>query len=85
MNAGEHKTAIDLATKFTGDPNKVMSTVAIAGSQQVMLKVRVVEVQRRVLKQLGVNTQAVFSVGKRHRQSCQHQSVPESPDQLRRR
>jgi pilus assembly protein CpaC len=63
MNASEHKTAIDLATKFTGDPNKVMSTVAIAGSQQVMLKVRVVEVQRRVLKQLGVNTQAVFSVG----------------------
>jgi pilus assembly protein CpaC len=62
-NAAEHKTAIDLATKFANDPNKVMSTVAIAGSQQVMLKVRVVEVQRRVLKQLGINTQAVFSVG----------------------
>jgi pilus assembly protein CpaC len=62
-NAAEHKTAMDLAAKFTNDPNKVMSTVAIAGSQQVMLRVRVVEIQRKVLKQLGVNTQAVFSVG----------------------
>ena len=62
-NAGEHKTAVDLATKFTGDANKVMSTVAIAGSQQVMLRSRVVEIKRSVLKQLGVDTQAVFSIG----------------------
>ncbi len=62
-NAGEHKTAMDLAAKFTNDPNKVMSTVAIAGSQQVMLRARVVEVNRTVLKQLGVDTQAIFSIG----------------------
>jgi pilus assembly protein CpaC len=63
-NAAEHKTAMDLAAKFAGDPNKVMSTVAIAGSQQVMLRARVVEIKRTVLKQLGIDTRAVFAVGK---------------------
>lgn len=62
-NAAEAKTAQDLATKFTGDPNKVMTTIAVAGSQQVMVRARVVEIQRNVLKQLGVDTQQLFSIG----------------------
>jgi pilus assembly protein CpaC len=62
-NATDAKTAFDLATKFAGDPAKVMTTVNIAGSQQVMLKARVVEIKRSMLKQLGVDTQALFSIG----------------------
>ena len=31
--------------------------MTIAGKDQVMLKVRIVEMQRNVIKQLGVNTQ----------------------------
>ncbi len=58
------KTAIDLAAKFTGDEKKVMSTIAITGKEQVMLRVRVAEVQRTVLKQFGINWQAMFDVGK---------------------
>jgi pilus assembly protein CpaC len=60
----EAKTALDLAAKFTGDEKKVMSTIAVTGKEQVMLRVRVAEVQRTVLKQFGINWQAMFDVGK---------------------
>ena len=63
-NPAEAKTAIDLATKFTGDEKKVMSTIAVTGKEQVMLRVRVAEVQRTVLKQFGINWQAMFDIGK---------------------
>jgi pilus assembly protein CpaC len=62
----EAKTAFDLAAKFTGDAEgkKVLSTINVLGKEQVMLKVRIAEVQRNVLKQLGINTTALFSIGK---------------------
>ena len=62
----EAKLAFDLAAKFTGDPEgkKVLSTINVLGREQVMLKVRIAEVQRNVLKQLGINTTAIFSIGK---------------------
>ncbi|CAN5345431.1 type II and III secretion system protein family protein [soil metagenome] len=61
----EAKTAYDLALKFAGsDEKKVMTTVNVTGKEQVMLRVRIAEVQRNVLKQFGVNAQALFSVGK---------------------
>jgi pilus assembly protein CpaC len=63
-NPAEAKTALDLATKFTGDEKKVMSTIAVTGKEQVMLRVRVAEVQRTVLKQFGINWQAMFDIGK---------------------
>jgi pilus assembly protein CpaC len=60
----EAQTAMDLAGKFAGDDKKVMSTINVTGKEQVMLRVRVAEVQRDVLKQLGVDTAALFSIGK---------------------
>lgn len=63
-NPAEAKLAFDLATRFTGDEKKVISSIVVRGSEQVMLKVRVAEVQRNVLKQFGINTTAVFSIGK---------------------
>jgi pilus assembly protein CpaC len=60
----EAKTAIDLAVKFVGgDDKKVMSTMNVTGKEQVMLRVRVAEVQRDVLKQFGIDTQAIFDIG----------------------
>ena len=53
QNAAEAKTAFDLAAKFAGEPEKVLSTVAISGSEQVMLKVRFAEMQRTVSKSLS--------------------------------
>jgi pilus assembly protein CpaC len=62
-NPAEAQKAMDLAVQLTGDVKKVVSTVAVSGREQVMLKVRVAEMQRNVLKQLGINTEAVFSIG----------------------
>jgi pilus assembly protein CpaC len=69
-NAAEAKFAEDITTKFlTREVDKstatgFVNTIKITGEDQVMLKVRVVEVQRDVLKQFGVDLQALFSVGK---------------------
>jgi pilus assembly protein CpaC len=47
-----------------GSSGNVINTIRIAGEDQVMLKVRVVEVQRNILKQFGVNLQALLQAGK---------------------
>jgi pilus assembly protein CpaC len=52
--------AADLASKFMGGEDNVVNMLSIAGSDQVHLKVVVAEVQREVLKQLGVNTQSIL-------------------------
>lgn len=62
-NAAQAKLAFDLAAKYTNDDKKVLTTIAIAGKEQVMLKVRVAEMQREVLKQFGVNAAAVERLG----------------------
>lgn len=74
-NAAEAKLAEDVARKFltrivanvpsdTGDTSGIINTIKITGEDQVMLKVRIVEVQRDVLKQFGINLQAMLSAGK---------------------
>jgi len=69
-NAAEAKFAEDITTKFlTREVDKstatgFVNTIRITGEDQVMLKVRIVEVQRDVLKQFGVDLQALLSVGK---------------------
>lgn len=62
----EAKLAFDLAAKFAGadGDKKVVTTINVLGKEQVMLKVRIAEVQRNVLKQLGINVHAIFEVGK---------------------
>lgn len=62
-NAAEAKTAMDLAVKFAGGEDKVMSTVAITGRDQVMLRVRIAEVQRDVVKALGIDIQKLAVKG----------------------
>jgi len=63
MNPSEAKTADDLAKQFLGYDGKVVDTVKIAGEDQVMLQVKVVEIQRDVLKQWGINLKAVLDAG----------------------
>ena len=62
-NAAEAKTAMDLAGRFAGGEENVMSTVAITGREQVMLRVRVAEVQRDVVKALGIDIQQLAIKG----------------------
>ena len=54
--------AADIAGRFIGDPTKVISMVSIRDREQVMLKVRVVEMQRSLIKQLGIDPSGFTSV-----------------------
>jgi pilus assembly protein CpaC len=54
--------AADIAARFVGDPKKVISMVSIRDREQVMLKVRVVEMQRSLIKQLGLDPSGVASL-----------------------
>ncbi|WP_297512868.1 type II and III secretion system protein family protein [uncultured Caulobacter sp.] len=59
-NAAESESAARVAAQFVGSPDKVLNMLSVAGKDQVMLQVRIVEVQRNVIKQLGVNLNAVL-------------------------
>ncbi len=59
----ESQYAYDLAARLVGDTNKVVNGIVVRGRDQVMLKVTVAEVQRDVIKQLGVDLSANFNYG----------------------
>ncbi len=60
LNAADADNAQRIAAQFVDKPDKVINLISIAGKDQVMLKVRVVEVQRNSIKQLGFNMSAVM-------------------------
>ena len=70
LNPSEAKQAEDLATQFIDSATffagggKIVNTIRIAGEDQVMLQVKIVEIQRDVLKQFGVNFRALIDAGK---------------------
>jgi len=45
----------DIAGRLAGDNAKVVNNIAVRGRDQVLLKVTVAEIQRNILKQLGVD------------------------------
>jgi pilus assembly protein CpaC len=55
--------AQDLAARFAGDPAKVVNMLKVASGEQVMLKVRVAEMQRTIAKQFGVDLTAAAIAG----------------------
>ncbi|CAN5403384.1 type II and III secretion system protein family protein [soil metagenome] len=57
---GEADRIVQVARAFVSAPEKVLNMMTVAGSDQVTLKVRVVEIQRNAIKQLGFNTSAVL-------------------------
>ncbi len=77
MNALEAKTAVALAGEFIGIPTVtttttatvstggglIVNTIKILGEDQVMLQVKMIEIQRDVLKQWGVNLGAALNAG----------------------
>ena len=62
-NGAQAKTAFDLAVRYTGSDKKVMTMIKITGKEQVMLRVRIAEVQRDVVKQFGIDTEVAFTAG----------------------
>jgi pilus assembly protein CpaC len=62
-SAQESARAQDLAARFAGDPAKVVNLLKVAGGEQVMLRVRVAEMQRTIAKQFGLNIATAFKAG----------------------
>jgi pilus assembly protein CpaC len=59
----EAQQAYDIAVKLVGDPSKVVNGIIVRGRDQVMLKVTVAEVQRDVIKQLGIDLSGSLNYG----------------------
>ena len=62
-SAADADMAVQIAKAAVSNPQQVINMLTIAGKDQVMLKVRVIEVDRTVIKQLGVNWQTVLNEG----------------------
>ncbi len=59
----DSQTAFDIASRLVDDGKKVVNNITIHGRDQVMLKVTVAEVQRDVIKQLGIDLSGSVSAG----------------------
>jgi pilus assembly protein CpaC len=53
----------DLAARLVGGVDKVVNSIAVRGRDQVMLKVTVAEVQRTIIKQMGIDLSASMNYG----------------------
>lgn len=62
-NAADAQQVVEAASRLVGDPKKVVNGLIIMGKEQVLLKVTVAEVQRNVLKQLGVDLSGAVAMG----------------------
>jgi pilus assembly protein CpaC len=62
-SALESTRAGDLAARFAGDPKKVVNMLSVAGGGQVMLKVRIAEMNRSIAKQFGVDLTSAAKIG----------------------
>ncbi len=60
-NPAEADKAMRVAQSFVEKPENVLNMISVAGPEQVMLKVRIIEVNRQVIKQLGVSLQALLT------------------------
>src|SRR5258705_6862762 len=59
----EAQQAGDLAARLVGGADKVVNSIVVRGRDQVMLKVTVAEVQRDIVKQMGIDLSASMNVG----------------------
>jgi pilus assembly protein CpaC len=59
----EAQQAGDLAARLVGSADKVSNNIAVRSRDQVMLKVTVAEVQRSIIKQMGIDLSAKLNVG----------------------
>jgi pilus assembly protein CpaC len=62
-NAVDAQHAVDAAARLVGDTQKVVNGLTIRERDQVLLKVTVAEVQRNILKQLGIDMSGHVGIG----------------------
>jgi pilus assembly protein CpaC len=71
MSSAEAQTAFDICARLLGvgttqtvtEGSKIVNAITVIGRDQVMLKVTVAEVQRSVIKQLGIDLSGNLQVG----------------------
>jgi pilus assembly protein CpaC len=59
----EAQQAFDIASRLVDDGKKVVNGIVVHGRDQVMLKVTVAEVQRDIIKQLGIDLNGTVGFG----------------------
>jgi len=59
----EAQQAGDVVARLVGGADKVVNSIVVRGRDQVMLKVSVAEVQRNIIKQLGIDLSANMNYG----------------------
>jgi pilus assembly protein CpaC len=59
----EAQQAADIAARLVGGADKVVNSIAVRGRDQVMLKVTLAEVQRSIIKQMGIDLTASMTFG----------------------
>ena len=59
----EAQQAGDVVARLVGGADKVVNSIVVRGHDQVMLKVAVAEVQRSIIKQLGIDLSANMNYG----------------------
>jgi pilus assembly protein CpaC len=59
----EAQQAGDVVARLAGGADKVVNSIVVRGRDQVMLKVSVAEVQRNIIKQLGIDLSANMNYG----------------------
>jgi pilus assembly protein CpaC len=59
----EAQQAGELAARLAGGAEKVVNSITVRGRDQVMLKVTVAEVQRDIIKQMGIDLSASLNYG----------------------
>ncbi|MFC4724707.1 type II and III secretion system protein family protein [Glycocaulis abyssi] len=57
-SASAADTALQVARRWADDPEQVISFLTVEGRDQVLLRVRIVEMQRTLVRQLGINLSA---------------------------
>jgi pilus assembly protein CpaC len=57
------QTAFDIAARLVDDGRKVVNGITVHGRDQVMLKVTVAEIQRDIIKQLGIDLSGTIGGG----------------------
>lgn len=62
-SAIEAQQAADLAARLVGGMDKVVNSISVRGRDQVMLKVTVAEMQRDIIKQLGIDLSGSMNYG----------------------
>ena len=62
-SASAADAALQIARRWTDNPDQVISFLTVEGRDQVMLRVRIVEMQRNIVRQLGVNLSGTQNYG----------------------